>query len=119
MLFDKGSADIGVAGKLQLDAISNVLKDISQKIPQDINWVLRVDGHTDKTPVSQNSIFTDNWELSQARSLSVVKYMINRHQINPKRLSAAGFGEYQPISFSETKDALAKNRRIEFKLTER
>ena len=119
VLFDKGSADIGVAGKLQLDAISNVLKDISQKIPQDINWVLRVDGHTDKTPVSQNSIFKDNWELSQARSLSVVKYMINRHQINPKRLSAAGFGEYQPISFSETKDALAKNRRIEFKLTER
>ena len=108
VLFDKGSADIGVAGKLQLDAISNVLKDISQKIPQDINWVLRVDGHTDKTPVSQNSIFKDNWELSQARSLSVVKYMINRHQINPKRLSAAGFGEYQPISFSETKDALAK-----------
>ena len=119
VLFDRGSADIGVAGKLQLDAISNVLKDISQKIPQDINWVLRVDGHTDKTPVSQNSIFKDNWELSQARSLSVVKYMINRHQINPKRLSAAGFGEYQPISFSETKDALAKNRRIEFKLTER
>ena len=119
VLFDKGSADIGVAGKLQLDAISNVLKDISQKIPQDINWVLRVDGHTDKTPVSQNSIFKDNWELSQARSLSVVKYMINRHQINPKRLSAAGFGEHQPISFSETKDALAKNRRIEFKLTER
>ncbi len=119
VLFDKGSADIGVAGKLQLDAISNVLKDISQKIPQDINWVLRVDGHTDKTPLSQNSIFKDNWELSQARSLSVVKYMINRHQINPKRLSAAGFGEYQPISFSETKDALAKNRRIEFKLTER
>ena len=119
VLFDKGSADIGVAGKLQLDAISNVLKDISQKIPQDINWVLRVDGHTDKTPVSQNSIFKDNWELSQARSLSVVKYMINRHQINPKRLSAAGFGEYQPISFSETKDALAKNRRIGFKLTER
>ena len=119
VLFDRGSADIGMAGKLQLDAISNVLKDISQKIPQDINWVLRVDGHTDKTPVSQNSIFKDNWELSQARSLSVVKYMINRHQINPKRLSAAGFGEYQPISFSETKDALAKNRRIEFKLTER
>jgi len=119
VLFDRGSADIGVAGKLQLDAISNVLKDISQKIPQDINWVLRVDGHTDKTPVSQNSIFKDNWELSQARSLSVVKYMIDIHQINPKRLSAAGFGEHQPISFSETKDALAKNRRIEFKLTER
>tara|TARA_A100001015_G_scaffold114433_1_gene127112 strand:+ start:3759 stop:5333 length:1575 start_codon:yes stop_codon:yes gene_type:complete len=119
VLFDRGSADIGVAGKLQLDTISNVLKDISQKIPEDINWVLRVDGHTDKIPVSQNSVFSDNWELSQARSLSVVKYMINTHQINPKRLSATGFGEHQPISFSDSKDALAKNRRIEFKLTER
>ena len=119
VLFDKGSADIGVAGKLQLDTISNVLKDISQKIPKDINWVLRVDGHTDKTPVSQNSIFTDNWELSQARSLSVVKYMINTHKIDPKRMSAAGFGEHQPISFSNSKEDLAKNRRIEFKLTER
>jgi chemotaxis protein MotB len=106
-------------GKLQLDTISNVLKDISQKIPEDINWVLRVDGHTDKTPVSQNSIFKDNWELSQARSLSVVKYMIANHEIDPKRMSAAGFGEHQPISSSDLKEDLAKNRRIEFKLTER
>ena len=119
VLFDRGSADIGLEGKLQLDTISNVLKDISQKIPEDINWVLRVDGHTDKTPVSQNSIFKDNWELSQARSLSVVKYMISKHEIDPKRMSAAGFGEHQPISFSDLKEDLAKNRRIEFKLTER
>ena len=119
VLFDRGSADIGLEGKLQLDTISNVLKDISQKIPEDINWVLRVDGHTDKTPVSQNSIFKDNWELSQARSLSVVKYMISNHEIDPKRMSAAGFGEHQPISFSESKEDLAQNRRIEFKLTER
>jgi chemotaxis protein MotB len=119
VLFDRGSAEIGLAGKIQLDTISSVLKDISQKIPEDINWVLRVDGHTDKTPLSQNSLFKDNWELSQARSLSVVKYMINIHEINPKRLSAAGFGEHQPISFSNSKEAFAKNRRIEFKLTER
>ena len=119
VLFDRGSADIGMAGKVQLDTISNVLKDISKKIPKDINWVLRVDGHTDKTPVSQNSVFNDNWELSQARSLSVVKYMINTHKIDPKRMSAAGFGEHQPISFSNSREALAKNRRIEFKLTER
>ena len=119
VLFDRGSADIGLEGKLQLDTISNVLKEISQKIPEDINWVLRVDGHTDKTPVSQNSIFKDNWELSQARSLSVVKYMITNHEIDPKRMSAAGFGEHQPISFSDLKEDLAKNRRIEFKLTER
>ncbi len=119
VLFDRGSADIGMAGKVQLDTISNVLKDISQKIPNDINWVLRVDGHTDKTPVGQNSAFNDNWELSQARSLSVVKYMINTHKIDPKRMSAAGFGEHQPISLSNSKEALAENRRIEFKLTER
>ncbi len=119
VLFDRGSADIGLEGKLQLDTISNVLKDISQKIPEDINWVLRVDGHTDKTPVSQNSIFKDNWELSQARSLSVVKYMIANHEIDPKRMSAAGFGEHQPITSSDLKEDLAKNRRIEFKLTER
>ena len=119
VLFDRGSADIGLAGKIQLDTISSVLKDISKKIPEDINWVLRVDGHTDKTPLSQNSIFRDNWELSQARSLSVVRYMINVQEINPKRLSAAGFGEHQPISFSNSNEALAKNRRIEFKLTER
>ncbi len=119
VLFDRGSAELGVAGKLQLDTISNVLKDISEKIPEDINWVLRVDGHTDRTPVGQTSIFKDNWELSQARSLSVVKYMINIHAIDPKRMSAAGFGEHQPISFSDSKEALAKNRRIEFKLTER
>ena len=119
VLFDRGSADIGLEGKLQLDTISNVLKDISQKIPEDINWVLRVDGHTDKTPVSQNSIFKDNWELSQARSLSVVKYMIANHEIDPKRMSAAGFGEHQPISSSDLREDLAKNRRIEFKLTER
>ncbi len=119
VLFDRGSADIGLEGKRQLDTISNVLKDISKKIPDDINWVLRVDGHTDKTPVSQNSIFKDNWELSQARSLSVVKYMITNHEIDPKRMSAAGFGEHQPISSSDLKEDLAKNRRIEFKLTER
>ena len=119
VLFDRGSADIGLAGKIQLDTISSVLKDISKKIPEDINWVLRVDGHTDKTPLSQNSIFRDNWELSQARSLSVVRYMINVQEINPKRLSAAGFGEHQPISFSNSNEALARNRRIEFKLTER
>ncbi len=119
VLFDRGSADIGLEGKRQLDTISNVLKDISKKIPEDINWVLRVDGHTDKTPVSQNSIFKDNWELSQARSLSVVKYMIANHKIDPKRMSAAGFGEHQPISSSNLKEDLAKNRRIEFKLTER
>ena len=119
VLFDKGSADLGSNGREQLDRISSVLKDISIMIPKDINWILRVDGHTDITPVSTTSVFSDNWELSQARSLSVVRYMIDSHEINPRRLSAAGFGEHQPISFSNAKEGLAKNRRIEFKLTER
>ena len=119
MLFDKGSADIGVAGKLQLDAISNVLKDISQKIPQDINWVLRVDGHTDKTPVSQNSIFKDNWELSQARALSVVRFMISDLGFPKERLAATGFGEFQPITSGSSPEERAQNRRIEIKLTEK
>ncbi len=119
VLFDKGSADLGFKGQEQLDQISRVLKDISLIIPEDINWILRVDGHTDITPVSESSNFGDNWELSQARSLSVVKYMIKSQDIDPKRLSAAGFGEHQPISFSDSNEALAKNRRIEFKLTER
>ena len=119
VLFDKGSADLGFKGKEQLDQISRVLKDISLIIPEDINWILRVDGHTDITPVSESSNFGDNWELSQARSLSVVRYMIKSQDIDPKRLSAAGFGEHQPISFSDSNEALAKNRRIEFKLTER
>ncbi len=119
VLFDKGSADLGLKGQDQLDQISRVLKDISLIIPEDINWILRVDGHTDITPVSESSNFGDNWELSQARSLSVVRYMIKSQDIDPKRLSAAGFGEHQPISFSDSNEALAKNRRIEFKLTER
>ena len=119
VLFDKGSADLGFKGQEQLDQISRVLKDISLIIPEDINWILRVDGHTDITPVSESSNFGDNWELSQARSLSVVRYMIKSRDIDPKRLSAAGFGEHQPISFSDSNEALAKNRRIEFKLTER
>ena len=119
VLFDKGSADLGFKGQEQLDQISRVLKDISLIIPEDINWILRVDGHTDITPVSESSNFGDNWELSQARSLSVVRYMIKSQDIDPKRLSAAGFGEHQPISFSDSNEALAKNRRIEFKLTER
>ena len=120
VLFDRGSADIGLEGKLQLDTISNVLKDISQKIPEDINWVLRVDGHTDKTPVSQNSIFKDNWELSQARSLSVVKYMIskprNRSQKNVcgrfRRASANFLFRLKRGSRKKQADRIQVNRAI-------
>jgi len=81
-------------------------------IPENIDWVIRVDGHTDSTPLSGTGEFKDNWELSQARALSVVKYMINELNFSGSRLAANGFGEYQPISLEDTPEARALNRRI-------
>ena len=83
-----------------------------------INWIIRVDGHTDNVPLSGQGPFADNWELSQARALSVVRYMIDELGIPPRRLSANGFGEYQPVTTEDTPEARAQNRRIELKLTE-
>jgi chemotaxis protein MotB len=88
-------------------------------IPENIDWVIRVDGHTDDAPLSGTGKFKDNWELSQARALSVVKYMIEELNFSGSRLAANGFGEYQPISLEDTPEARALNRRIEIKLTER
>ncbi|MAN08946.1 MAG: flagellar motor protein, partial [Roseobacter sp.] len=88
-------------------------------IPPEIDWVIRVDGHTDNQPLSGLGEFADNWELSQARALSVVKYMINFLGIAPERLAANGFGQYQPVASGNTEAARAQNRRIELKLTER
>ena len=119
VLFDSGSDVLEEEGKRQIDKFANVLTNISKKIPENINWILRVDGHTDKTPLKSELKFEDNWELSQARALSVVRYLINKHNINPKRLVAAGFGEFQPIDNSNTNRGLALNRRIELKLTEK
>ena len=88
-------------------------------IPENIDWVIRVDGHTDNTPLSGTGEFRDNWELSQARALSVVKYMVRDLNFSGSRLAANGFGEYQPINKADTPEARAQNRRIEIKLTER
>ncbi|CAO5680154.1 MAG: Outer membrane protein A [Holosporales bacterium] len=118
LLFDIGSADLGSEGEKQLKNLSKVLKEISDKIPDDINWILRVDGHTDKKPIKM--AFPSNWELSAARAIAVVKYLI-RQGISEKRLVAAGFGEFQPLTTdkdAEDKEN-AKNRRIEFKLDQR
>ncbi len=117
VLFPQGSADLQDAGKTQLDTLARTLIQISQEIPKDIDWVLRVDGHTDKVPIATPQ-FRSNWELSSARAISVVRYLIAAG-LPPNRLVAAGFGEYQPIDPGTNTAALARNRRIEFKLTER
>ena len=117
VLFTPGSADLGDNAKKQLLPVAQALKDISAKIPSDLNWVLRVDGHTDKRPIT-TAQFPSNWELSTARAISVVRFFIDQG-IPANRLVAAGFGEYQPIDARDGEDAYRRNRRIELKLTER
>ncbi len=119
VLFAPGSATLGAAGQAQVARVASVIREISGDIPPGVDWVLRVDGHTDATPLSPGSAFRDNWELSQARALSVVKYMIATQGIPADRLAATGFGEFQPIDTGTTPEALARNRRIELKFTER
>lgn len=119
VLFAPGSAELGAGGKAQIAVVASVIRDIGDEIPDEINWVLRVDGHTDKTGVGAGSQFADNWELSQARALSVVKYLIEREGIPANRLAATGFGEFQPVDLGNSPEALAANRRIELKLTEK
>ncbi|GAB4359951.1 MAG: peptidoglycan -binding protein [Oricola sp.] len=117
VLFPSGSADLNEAGKTEMAKLANAIIDLQKEIPEEINWVLRVDGHTDNVPITGGR-FADNWELSTARATSVVKYLIERG-VPPQRLVAAGFGEYQPLDPADTDEARARNRRIELKLTER
>ncbi len=119
VLFAPGSATLGAEGREQVARVAAVIRDIADDIPSEIDWILRVDGHTDGTPVSPGRPFGDNWELSQARALSVVRYMIAAEGLPPQRLAATGFGEFQPIDPGRTPEALARNRRIELKFTER
>ena len=117
VLFDKGSAALGKVGQKQLITIAKTLKNIAKKIPDDIDWVLRVDGHTDNDPI-KTLRFPSNWELSSARAIAVVQTLI-ANGISPKRLVAAGFGQYQPIEHRADEIAKRRNRRIELKLTQR
>tara|TARA_R110000772_G_scaffold268561_1_gene396142 strand:+ start:33116 stop:34351 length:1236 start_codon:yes stop_codon:yes gene_type:complete len=117
VLFDVASAELGPAGKEQMAALAQTLKELVVKIPEDIDWVLRVDGHTDKTPIS-TARFPSNWELSAARAISVVKYLIDQG-LPPVRLVAAGFAANRPIDSGADEIALRRNRRIELKLTQR
>lgn len=119
VLFAPGSATLGGEGQAQVARVAEVIKEIADQIPPEIDWILRVDGHTDRTPVSPTSPFRDNWELSEARALSVVRYMADVQGLPPERLAATGFGEYQPIDPGDSPEALARNRRIELKFTER
>ena len=119
VLFTPGSADLSVAGQGEIAKVASILRQISDNIPDTLNWVIRVDGHTDNVPLSGFGEFSDNWELSQARALSVVRLMSEMFDILPSRLSANGFGEYQPVASEDTPEGRAQNRRIELKLTEK
>jgi chemotaxis protein MotB len=118
VLFPTGSEQINDAGKVEMKKLADAIIELQKEIPPEINWVLRVDGHTDDVPLSGTGRYRDNWELSSARSTSVVKFLIE-NGVPPSRLVAAGFGEFQPLDPSNTADARNKNRRIELKLTER
>ena len=119
VLFGPASADLAEAGKAELGQFAAILNEIAADIPADVNWILRIDGHTDKRPLRGGGRYRDNWELSQERALSVAQYLIRQHGVPPERLAPTGFGEYQPLDDGDSPAALARNRRIELKLTER
>ena len=119
VLFEPGRATLSDLGRGEIANVAQILRDVSKDIPPSIDWVIRVDGHTDNVPLSGTGQYRNNWELSQARALSVVLYMVESQGIPPERLSANGFGEYQPLNTDNTPEARAQNRRIELKLTER
>jgi chemotaxis protein MotB len=118
VFFDTGKADLKPEGRLELDKVAGALLELERQIPTDIAWVLRVDGHTDVRQIAAGGVFKSNWDLSAARAIAVVQYLVGKG-VSPQRLVAAGFGEFQPIEAGKTEDAYKRNRRIEFKLTER
>ena len=119
VLFEVGSADLAPEGLLQIANVASLLSQVAEEIPEGIDWILRVDGHTDDRPLSGTGAFLSNWELSQARALSVVLYLSEQLGFPADRLAATGFGEFNPIAPNTTVTGRAQNRRIELKLTER
>ena len=117
VLFATGSAELGGEGQQQLARLAATLNQIATEIPADINWVLRVDGHTDRRPINTPQ-YASNWELSTARAISVVRFLIAQ-DVPPERLAATGFGEFQPLDPRDDEIAYRRNRRIELKLTQR
>lgn len=117
VLFPSGSAELSLSGEEQVADLAKVLADIAASIPSDVDWVLRVDGHTDKRPINTPQ-YKDNWSLSTARAVSVLESLV-AHGVPANRLAAAGFGEFQPIDKGDTEEALSHNRRIELKFDQR
>ena len=117
LLFASGQAQLGQPGREQMATLARTLRDISRTIPKEINWVLRVDGHTDRNPIHTDR-FPTNWELSTARATSVVRFLQSQG-IPPERLAATGFGEFQPLDNGNSTEALRRNRRIELKFDQR
>ncbi len=119
VLFEPAQAELAPEGQRELAKVVDILRNVASVIPDEIDWVLQVDGHTDNVPIRNSPNFANNWELSQARALSVVLYMVDELGMPPERLSANGFGEFQPIALGDSDEALAQNRRIELKFTEK
>jgi len=117
VLFASGSDILAPAGRLQMAKLGKTLTAITATIPPDINWILRVDGHTDRVPIKTKR-FPSNWELSAARAISVVKFLMAQG-ISANRFAAAGFGEFQPLDARNDEFAYRRNRRIELKLDQR
>lgn len=117
VLFAPGEARLSPSGTGEIAKVAGILLNVIDAIPEGIDWVLQVDGHTDTVPIVGGAQFADNWELSQARALSVVRYLTDVLGFPPERLSANGFGEFQPVNSADTPEARAQNRRIELKLT--
>jgi chemotaxis protein MotB len=117
VFFDTGQAQLLPEGRTELDQVASALTELEAKIPPEIAWVVRVDGHTDVRPIASPQ-FKSNWELSSARAISVVQYLISKG-VSAQRLVAAGFAEFQPLDTAATEEAYRRNRRIELKLTER
>ena len=116
VLFPPGEAIISPEGQAAVAQLATAIKELQTQIPADVNWVLRIDGHTDKRPINTPE-FPSNWELSAARAIAVTKYFVEQG-IPAQHLVAAGFGDSRPIDAGETEEAFARNRRIEFKLTD-
>lgn len=117
VFFDAGQAVLKPEGKAELDKLATILTDLGREMPPDIPWILRVDGHTDTRPI-RSPQFPSNWALSTARAVSVVEYLISRG-LPADRIAATGFGEFQPLDLAANDEAYRRNRRIEFKITER
>ena len=119
VLFPAGEAQLSPEGKAQIARVTDMLKQIAAEIPPEIDWIIRVDGHTDSQPLSGQGRYRDNWELSQARALAVVRYMVDDLGFPSNRLVPAGFADTRPVAAGDSPEAMARNRRIELKLTER